>query len=184
MNPIKPKLMLDQRKEKRNKVLMFIFAAAFFLIAFMTQGQTEKLVKVTEYSAIKSKYVSVIRPLYGKKFASPTGNKDTIVLSILAEDIGNKNSELSIWVEYPIATKADSLFPVLSLDFDNGYSCGFTPMYYYPNQRKIQYSISNSAYDLLRDNKFTHIEFGKICQSYCKTPSAYFKDFLLALKNK
>ena len=73
---------------------MFIFAAAFFLIAFVTQGQTMKIARWG--SAIPSSTVITKVPSYPLQFR-PLGSRDTICLSVTADSIGNNVYSIALY---------------------------------------------------------------------------------------
>tara|TARA_R110000868_G_scaffold105068_1_gene289187 strand:+ start:541 stop:1053 length:513 start_codon:yes stop_codon:yes gene_type:complete len=170
---------MEAKNEKRNQRLFALLCVIILSIMF-AQGQVSK---ERSYDPIKAKYINYIYPTVGNKFASPTGMNDTITLSIKAEELGGGNLELYLWVKYPQALKADSLFPVVSLDFDNGYTCRFVPVLYYLNDNCMKYKITPEAYKILKEYKFNHVVFGELCQSFCKKPDDFFVGFFKSVIN-
>jgi len=94
MKPINSKPMFNKKEEKRNKILMFVFAIIFFSLAYITQGQTMKIARWGAASPSSTVITKV--PSYPLMFR-PLSTKDTIYLSAVADSVGNNVYAIALY---------------------------------------------------------------------------------------
>lgn len=171
MNHIKPKVMLDQRKEKRNKVLMLIFCAAFFLIVFATQGQT-----VQRFNDIVDgkHYVAKI-PSHPLEFNLLNDYKDTLSLWVVADSIGNNVYLIRLLSKYTKGLRPPENF--IKVWYKDGSLDEFKPFAFNKTDRTVNYNIVGNSLSNMFHKEILAIDFSPTM--YCEWigEKKYFIDF-------
>lgn len=171
------KLKADIKNEKRNNLLMILFAIAFLVIAFKVTGQTLDVSRQESYDNYLNKQVTSIFPTNPLLFASPINKKDTIFLSIVADSVTVNAYKIKIYAFFPrnvdvrktksitfgMIDKSTITFGVYSLDEKQGY---------------VEYFLSEQSYKKLLRTKFEYVVFDNIAQCNVKNEQDYFIGFL------
>lgn len=170
------KLRSDIKNEKRNNLLMILFAVAFLVIAFKVTGQTLDVSRQSSYDNYLNKQVTSIFPTDPLLFASPVNKKDTIFLSIVADSVSVNAYKIKLYVFFPrnvdikktksitlgFADKSTATFGVYKTDEKQGY---------------VEYFLSEQSYKKLLRTKFEYVVFDNIAQCYVKNEQDYFVGF-------
>lgn len=176
------KLRNDIKNEKRNNLLMILFAVAFLVIAFKVTGQTLDVSRHPGYDYNVKKQTTSISPTNPLIFGAPVNENDTIFLSIKADSLGSNIYSICLFVNYPKEVKLEFPYPTLRIDFDNGYTSFFNPIRVFNKINKIEYQVTPESLINLTENKYNHVVFGDIAQSYIKSDESFFIDFLQVIK--
>jgi len=172
MNQIKPKIMLDQRKEKRNKRIMLIFSALFFFIVFATQAQMkiQRFPDVTEGKSYLCK-----APSYPLEFNLLNDYKDTLSLWAIADSVRHPVYSIMLYVQYTSGLKAPE--GGIKIWYTDGSMDAFETAFIDRKSRCIKYNIVGHSLANLFHKEVLAIELNPIL--YCEgiKQKRYFMDF-------
>lgn len=175
MNQVKPKLMLDERKEKKNKKLMLLFCIVFFVLAFVSQGQTMKIVRTHNVNKSENKaYVCKVPNSYIKLV--PLNAKDTLFLSIIADSIRQNVYSIMLFCTY---TKGLAL-PVngIKIWYSDMTTDEFDVFEFDKEYRMVEYNIVGTSFSNMFRKKVIAVDVKGVVYYENIDGETYFKDFL------
>lgn len=146
--------MFTKQEEKRNKVLMLVFATVFFLIAFITQGQVKlhRFSDVTDGKRYSAKVT--VKPL---EFQLLNDYKDTVSLWIIADSLSHPAYSIMLYSEYTEGFPAPN--KGIKLWYMDGTTDEFVVFEEYKNIRGIKYNIVGNSLSNLFHKEVLAIDF-------------------------
>ena len=178
MKPIKSKPMFNKKEEKRNKILMFIFAIIFFSLAYIT-SYAQPLVRTSSYDVVLKQRVTTLAPPSKMNFG--VGDSESSI-TIESDSIGHDIYSVYLSVVYPKNVEVKVPFEDIFIDFDNGKRGSFPVARKYKDNR-VEYQVVPETLKLLAENNATHIILEHAqCYLHDEKNKDYFKRFLVILK--